>query len=176
MTALLLLACVLGTVSPREVAAQATVEIAILGLRGDVPVGWPAERPATSMRVVQHRVPGPVGEATLAVFWFGRNQGGSASANIARWTSQFSTADGGPVHPTIETTTVAAMPVTLVTLRGSYARGVGMGPIGAPVPDQMLLAAVVESPEGNLYFQLWGPAATVTSALPDFRTLVLGLR
>src|SRR5215831_14713948 len=63
------------------------------------------------------------GEAV--VFHFGPGQGGTAAANITRWTSQFTGPDGGPVSPKRETFTVGGLPVTLVELTGTYARAMG---------------------------------------------------
>jgi hypothetical protein len=68
------------------------------------------------------------------------------------------------------------MKVTFVTLRGSDARGVGMGPVGAFEADQALLAAVVETPEGNVYVEQHGPAPSVMGSRDGFRQLVEGLR
>jgi len=67
------------------------------------------------------------GNATFVVYYFGAGQGGSNAANIERWQSQFTTADGGPVEPVITTSKAGDVPVTLVELRGSYARSLRMG-------------------------------------------------
>ena len=46
------------------------------------------------MRVAQYGLPGPAGEATLGIFFFGPGQGGSVEANIERWFGQFKQEDG----------------------------------------------------------------------------------
>ena len=112
----------------------------------------------------------------MVVFYFGRGQGGSAAANAERWASQFTGADGKPVQPKIATLSVQGMAATVVELNGSYARGVGMGPIGAPKPDQTLLAAVIETPEGNVIIQLHGDRATVVQHRAGFEAMVKGFR
>lgn len=146
-------------------------------LRYSVPVAahWQAQPPASNFRLAQFRVPAAPGasDGEVVVFHFGAGQGGSAAANIARWSSQFTGADGKPVSPKGEAFSVGALPATLVELSGSYARGVG-GINSAPKPQQMLLAAVVEAPEGNVIFQLHGDRATVEANRRAFVEMVKG--
>jgi hypothetical protein len=144
-------------------AAGAMNTIEFLGMTGKLPASWVEEKPSSSMRLAQYRIPGSENNsnANLILFYFGQGQGGSAKANIARWQSQFSKPEGGSVEPMIETMNVNGIPVTVVELGGDYARGVGMGPVGTAAPDQILLASIIESARGNIYIQLHGPAATV---------------
>ena len=130
------------------------------------------------MRLAQFRVPGKVGsdDAELVVFYFGQGQGGSAEANISRWESQFSSATRRPVKASVQHFTVKAMPATTAELTGSYARTLGMAAPAAPVPDQTLLAAILETPKGNLFFQLHGPKALVAANREAFLSMVRGLK
>jgi hypothetical protein len=68
------------------------------------------------------------------------------------------------------------MPATLVELSGDYARGAGMGPVGDALPDRMLLAAVVDTPQGRLFPQLHGPEATVSAQRDAFVAFIKGIR
>jgi len=143
--------------------------IGFLDMVGRVPEAWQNETAASTMRLVQMRVPsegpeaeGPEADAQFVVFYFGPGQGGAPDANISRWRSQFSTADGGPVDPQVESFEVSGMPVTLVALTGDYARGVGVGPTGEFRSEQTLIAAIVGTPRGNLFVQLHGPVETVS--------------
>lgn len=140
-----------------------------------VPAQWQAQPPASQFRLAQFRVPAAAGasDAEVVVFHFGAGQGGSAAANIARWSSQFADAEGKPVSPRTETFTAGKLPVTLVELSGTYARGMG-GMSGAPKPGQMLVAAIVEAPEGNVIFQLHGDRATVEANRRAFVEMVKG--
>lgn len=149
--------------------------VSLLRYTVPVPAQWQAQPPASNFRLAQFRVPAAPGAADgeVVVFHFGAGQGGSAAANIARWTSQFSGAAGQPVSPRAEAFTVGTLPATLVELSGSYARGVG-GVSGAPRPDQTLLAAVVEAPEGNVIFQMHGDRATVEANRRAFVEMVKG--
>jgi len=129
------------------------------------------------MRVLQMKISGAEGAepATLIVYYFGPGQGGSVEANVQRWQSQFSRPDGSPVEPTVTLLEGGQMPATLVELEGSYARGVGVGQTGEAQPDRVLLAAVVETPEGNLYPQLHGPADLVKAQRDGFVAFVEGI-
>jgi len=160
------------------VSAAGPVAVQFLDLESVVGAGWEEEQPTSTMRLLQYRVAGAAGagNATFVVYYFGAGQGGSNAANIERWQSQFTTADGGPVEPVVTTSKAGDMPVTLVELRGSYARSLGMGQGVDAQPDQTLLAAIVETPKGNLFAQLHGPTATVAPARGDFEAFLAGLR
>jgi hypothetical protein len=53
---------------------------------------------------------------------------------------------------------------------------VGTGPQGAVRPDQTLLVAVIEAPEGNITIQLYGDRATVAAHRKGFDGMVRGFR
>ncbi len=151
-------------------ATSAGQSVQVLDLQATLPDNWIAETPTSDMRKLQYRIPGASEDqaAELVVYYFGMNQGGTLEANIERWKSQFSRPDGGEVEPVIEQIDGSSMPATLVTIQGSYARGLGVGPQGEALPDRTLLAALVQTPEGTLYPQMHGPAATVSAAREGF--------
>jgi hypothetical protein len=155
-----------------------TNRIQLLDRTAPVPAAWVPERPASSMRLAQFRVPGAAGAegAEFVVFYFGQGQGGSVDANLARWQSQFSSPDGKPVKPAIERFTVGDLPVTVAEFTGSYARSVGMGGGEPAKPDQTLLSAIVETPKGSLWMQLHGPRATVRANREAFLAVVRGIK
>jgi hypothetical protein len=148
--------------------------VQFLGMESKVPADWVGEPVTSSMRVLQFAVQGGEGSDAVqfVVYYFGPRQGGSVEANLARWKSQFSSPNGGEVEPQVSTVEDARLPATLIELEGTYARGVGMGPQGAALPGRMLLAAVVESPKGNLYPQLHGPVSNVKDARAAFLTFI----
>jgi hypothetical protein len=147
------------------------------GLTSEVPAEWVSAQPSSSMRLLQLDIPAAEGGegGQFVVYYFGPGQGGSLEANLERWKSQFTHADGSAVEPVV-TKLQGTLPATLVELRGDYARGVGMGPGDNALPDRMLLAAVVETPEGNLYPQLHGPAELVVAKRQDFIGFIEGIR
>ena len=163
--------------APARSESSTSGEVRFLNYEAPVPDGWIAEQPASSMRLVQYRVPGRGDEqAQFVIYYFGQGQGGSVEANVARWQSQFRSPDGGAVEPVLERFTAHDNAVTLVELMGNYARGVGAGPGEDFKQNQTLLAAVVETPSGNLYPQLHGPSPLVAQQKAAFRAFLRGLR
>jgi hypothetical protein len=158
--------------------AAATQQVQLLAWRGPVPADWQPQAPTSRFRLAQFVVPAAAGagDGEVVVFHFGRGQGGPVQANIDRWVSQFSRDDGQPVLPQVQRRQVQQLPLTVVELNGRYARGVGMGPVGEARAGQTLLAAVLETPEGNLTFQLHGDSATVQRHRAGLMALLQGLR
>jgi hypothetical protein len=124
------------------------------------------------MRLAEYAVPDAgAGPAEVIVFYFGEGQGGSVDANIARWSAQFTGPGGTTVTPRIANAQGTSFATTVAEFEGAYARGVGLGPAEA-APDQGLVAAVVETPRGNLFLQLVGPREAVAAARGDFLRMV----
>jgi len=83
-----------------------------------VPAEWVSEKPASSMRKAQYRVPpkeGKSGDAALTLFYFGAS-GFSIESNVDRWREQMGDADAN-----IEVIKGAACKTTLVDIAGTYA-------------------------------------------------------
>jgi hypothetical protein len=154
---------------------QAGERVALLRYSAPVPAHWQPQHPSSNFRLAQFRVPAAAGatDGEVVVFHFGAGQGGSAAANIARWSSQFTGLDGLPVQPKVETLRVGGLPATLAELSGTYVRALA-GVAAAPRGDQTLLAAVVEAPEGNVIFQLHGDRTTVAANRAAFLEMVKG--
>jgi hypothetical protein len=152
-------------------------QVLFLDYQAELPAS-PEPRGATSaMRLAEYTVRRTDDtNAEMIVYYFGEGQGGSADDNIARWSAQFTTADGGPVTPHVTRMSGTAFPTTLAEYEGTYARAIGMGD-GAPAkPDQSLVAAVVETPKGNLYLQLFGDRPAVAAVREDFVGMVASIR
>lgn len=158
--------------------ANRTVSLGSLGYSVEVPDTWVQQPPENTMRLAQFQVRGPLGQepANVVAFYFGKGGGGSLEANVQRWESQFTTPDGKPVKASQRKGKAAGMPVTWAELNGNYSRGVGMGQESAAKPDQTLLAAVIETPKGNVTFHLYGPKASVAQARKAFETMVGSLK
>jgi hypothetical protein len=144
------------------------------GIEWTVPPRWTAGT-GSAMRVATYAVPGPKGAepGECAVFFFGTGQGGSIDANVERWSRQF---EGTP-KPQRAAATVAGLPVTRVQLAGTYlAPGGAMMQSTGKRPGYRLLGAIVEAPQGNVFFKLTGPATTITAAQAGFDALVASIR
>jgi hypothetical protein len=137
---------------------------------------WAAEPPSNSMRRAQYKIPGPGGEGECVVFYFGPGQGGDAQSNAERWASQFTGADGQPVAARTATRDVHGIDVLLVEAAGTYQAGsmVGMGE-GVTKADWALLGAIAEGPDGNWFFKLTAPRATIEANRAAFERLIESL-
>jgi hypothetical protein len=144
------------------------------GIRWTLPAGWTAGR-TNPMRVATYAVPGAKGAEAgeCTVFFFGPGQGGGVDENVARWAKQF---EGSPA-PKRWATVVAGLKVTRAEVKGTYLApgGPTMQSTGKR-PGYRLLGAIVEAPEGNVFFKLTGPAATVAAAEAPFDALVSSVR
>jgi hypothetical protein len=133
------------------------------------------------MRLATYTVPHAPGDAENAecgVFYFGPGQGGSVQANMDRWIGQFLQADGKPAKSSakISNRTVHGLKVTTVDVSGAYT-GMG-GPSaapGTPKPGYRLLGAVVEGPQGSVFFKFTGPAKTVAQNQAAFDRMLASL-
>jgi hypothetical protein len=152
--------------------ASKEIKLGSLSYRGVVPSSWQSVPPETNKRLLQFRTSDTTAAAEVIVFYFGPGEGGSAEANIQRWRGQFIGDNHTPITPVVERFKSHGMSATTAELRGTYARGIGVGPVGTPKPDQTLFAAVVESPEGNLILQLFGNSATVARERNAFLAFV----
>ena len=167
-----------GSSTAAETDEQSSRSIEIIGLKAELPTAWVEQQPSSSMRVAQYLVPGENEDeyAEFIVFYFGPGQGGSVNDNIARWQSQFSTTEGTLVTPAVETLVVHGMPATIAEFNGNYARAVGMGHGGAGTPGQTLIAAIVETPHGNLNIQLHGPTSVVSAHREAYLSFIKSMR
>jgi len=144
------------------------------GIHWTVPVGWTGGK-TSAMRVATYAVPAAKGQEAgeCAVFFFGPGQGGGVDENVARWGKQF---EGTP-KPASRTEQVAGMRVTRAEVAGTYlAPGGPMMQSTGKKTGYRLAGAIVEAPQGNVFFKLTGPAATVAAALPTFDGLIASIR
>jgi hypothetical protein len=144
-----------------------------------VPAGWIVEKPSSSMRRAQYKVPGKAGDGECAVFYFGPGQGGDPMANAQRWAEQFTGADGKPARDSMKTSEieVGGFKVFVVEVAGTYSGGMTMTAAPAvPMPGYRLLGAVAPGPDANWYFKFTGPDATVNAQRDAFTSMVKSLK
>jgi len=164
---------------PLQFASQNTVSL--LGYSAAVPKGWTSRTPSSSMRLAEFVAATPASTtspgAEVIVYFFGPSQGGSVEANLARWKAQFSSPTGEAVKEVVTTETKGTFPLTIAEYRGTYARGIGAGSgADAARPNHALIAVVAETPKGTLFFQLFGPVASVEAQRAAYLAFVRGLR
>lgn len=154
------------SVAAAVVAAEGTAG----GVKWNSPASWKLQA-ARQMRVATYDVPAAPGSepGECGVFYFGQGQGGSVEDNLSRWVGQFE----GAGAPKKGEKTVHGLKVHLVDVSGTYlASGGPMMKSQGKKPGYRLLGAIVEGPQGNVFFKCIGPAATINKAQGDFDSLV----
>lgn len=150
------------------VMAEAGPQAFVVGpFRFTVPEGWSHRVPDSPMRKAELRSPEGKGEAVF--FFFGPGQGGSPEDNVARWLNQMSERR----EEKVEREEVGKTTVTLLRAVGTYASGMPGGPT-TPVPDTLLLGAILEHPGGNVFVRMTGPVQAMEGAEVSFRELIRG--
>jgi hypothetical protein len=131
------------------------------------PDGWVKVQTTSNLRVAQYKLPKAEGDpedALLVVYYFGATQGGAVQANIDRWISQMQQPDGSASKDKAktETSTVNGLKVTSVDVSGTYTAEMAPGS-GSMHNDKeyRMRAAVIETPKGNYFLKLVGPAKTM---------------
>ena len=140
-----------------------------------VPAGWISATPSSPMRKAELRVPGPegtgaAGEALITVFHFGPGEGGTVQQNVDRWFGQFD-GDTNAKGAATAKETIGTVPVTFTRARGTFQSGMPGQPT-TPLEGQALLGAILESPNGDVYIKMTGPAPTVEKAEPAFVQMI----
>ena len=136
-------------------------------LRYKTPEGWVSEKPGSSMRAAQYKLPkaeGDTEDASLVLYYFGSDQGGSVRDNFDRWISQIQQPDGksSTDKAKMETLTPNGLKVTMIDVTGTYTAETSPGSgVRLNKPNYRLRGAVVETPKGNYYIKLVGPEKTV---------------
>lgn len=160
---------------PAPAQPDATGAVNVRGVTLTVPPTWKSTTPSSGMRALQMEIPG---DGEFVVFHFGKGQGGTAEANIARWVGQVAQPDGSDSIRTakIEERTIGALKVHTVEVFGTYAAG-AMGKPSAPKENYGLVGVTVEGgPEGSIFLRLTGPKATVERERDAMKALVEGLK
>jgi hypothetical protein len=124
------------------------------------------------MRVATYSIPAAEGDreaGECAVFYFGPSEGGDVESNMDRWVGQFESASA----PVRSSRTVNEMNVHLIALSGAYLASAGpMMGSGERKEGYRLLGAIVEAPQGSVFFKLTGPSETVGACETEFNALV----
>ncbi|HTC89539.1 MAG TPA: hypothetical protein VK686_14630 [Bryobacteraceae bacterium] len=144
------------------------------GVQWTMPSTWKADAQRPMRLATYTADPG----AECGVYFFGAGQGGSVEANLDRWISQFLQADGKPSKDAakIAKRTIHGLPVTTVDVAGAYTGMGGPTAPGAPaMPGYRMLGAIVEGPQGSIFFKFTGPAKTIGANLVAFDKMLESL-
>ena len=143
--------------------------LAATGIQWKVPGGWREGGPH-AMRLATYYVGGPEPSTTgqCTVFHFGPGMGGSVDDNLERWVGQF---EGSPNYAR-RVLTEHGLKVTRVEIAGTYLAPDSQMQSQGKRPDWKLLGAIVEGPQGAVFFKFVGPAAVIGPATRDFDGLI----
>ena len=136
------------------------------------PTDWQWVEITSSMRKAQLKVVGADKKenAEVVFFYFGEGGGGGTQANIDRWLAQFEEPKD-KLNSKVEQVTVGQRKVNYVHAQGTYLSGMPGG-AKTPQPNTMLLGAILESDQGNVFIRLTGPVSLAKSSQPAFRKMV----
>jgi hypothetical protein len=149
----------------------------VAGLAWTAPDTWQSgsERPMRAATYMISPVEGDPEAGEVAVFYFGASQGGDVQSNVDRWIGQFEQPDGSDSKSVAKSGSleVNGLKVTTVEVSGTYTAGMGpMSGVKSNKENFRMLGAIVEGPEGAVFFKFTGPQKTVESARSDFDKLI----
>ena len=157
-----------------EMSGQTSAVVRVAGLSWRLPSGWESQPPANRMRAAQATTPGG-GEIVFSHFG-SQGQGGSAEANIQRWSGQMQDLTGQPVQPQLDDRLFAGLDITLVSMEGTFMSGMPMGP-KTPKPGYAFRGAIVEGgPQGTVFLKWVGPEDAVFNDEASWETLIESVR
>jgi hypothetical protein len=136
------------------------------------PATWEWVATASPMRKAQLKVNDAQKKdaAEVVFFHFGPSNGGGVKANVDRWYGQFQ-GSREKIGAKSEEAKIGKHKVTFVQAEGTYLSGMPGG-AQTPQPGSALRGAIIESPEGDVFVKMTGPAALVKSTEGEFRKLI----
>lgn len=159
-----ILLCVAASILAASAADP--VEFGVGEFQFERPEGWQWIVPSSPMRKAQLSVPGEPEAAEVTFFHFGAGQGGGVQANVDRWFGQFQNATNAQTSEAVGSTNV-----TFVKAAGTFLSGMPGGPL-TPKENYALRGAILESPGGDVYVKMTGPAGIVEKAQEAFSKMV----
>lgn len=147
--------------------AHAAESVKVGAFTFTVPEGWTKVTPSSPMRNAQLEIARGPAKAEVTFFHFGGGSG-SVADNLARWFSQFA---GSEAKRKTETVQVGAVKITFAMTEGTFSSGMPGGPT-TPMSGYALCAAILESPQGDVYVKMTGPETIVKEATDAFKKMV----
>lgn len=149
-------------------AEEASGPIKIGGFSFVVPEGWRQVTPSSPMRKAQLEVARGSAKAEVTFFLFGKEEGGSAADNVARWYAQFPGSDDKHITEHAQN---GAVKITFAMTEGTFSSGMPGGPT-TPMTGYALCGAILESADGNVFIKMTGPEAVVKASTEAFKKMV----
>jgi hypothetical protein len=150
------------------------------GLTWNVSADWTVgqEKPMRLATYIVNPAEGDTDSAECAVFYFGPEHGGGVDENLQRWAGQFEQPDGSNSmdKADIDTESRDDLKITTIDLSGTYLVTGAMMQVTGKKDDYRLLGAIVEGPQGSVFFKMTGPQKTMESAADGFSALLKSIK
>jgi hypothetical protein len=124
-------------------------------------------------------IDGDTDAAEVTVFYFGSGQGGDIESNIRRWVGQMDPPEGKAIEEIVlrsKIETPTGFVLHVVEVDGIFQRSMGGGPMTGgrtkAFPGWRMVGAIIEAPEGNVFFKLVGPDATARAMEESYRAML----
>jgi hypothetical protein len=141
-----------------------------------IPSKWQIEMVESPARGGQWRVPPlhPGGEGgEVVAFYFGTGIGGSAEENIEAWIGTMFNPEGHPAAAERKHHETNGFKISQVVIFGTYNQIVTLPGVPPVLKSNYgLLGAVIENPQGNIYWRFTGPETLITANLPLFNKVI----
>jgi hypothetical protein len=149
-------------------------------LKFTIPWKWQIEPVESPARGGQWLVPPLHGEGDggeVVVFYFGPGIGGTWKENIEAWIGTMFNAEGHPAAAEVKHHTTGGFKISQVVIFGTYTQIVSLPGVPPALKSNYgLLGAVIENPQGNIYWRFTGPEALITANLPLFNKVIDSVR
>lgn len=146
-------------------------DAATIGVDWVVPRSWVTQHTEGGMRLATYVVAGTDKnvDAECAVYHFGPGQGGGVQANLDRWSGEFEKV----AKQNNKRRTINGLKVATIEMTGTFAgHTMKPGEEGGTRPSWGMMGAIVEGPNGDVFFKLTGPATTVDKAKATFEEML----
>ncbi|HEY0257548.1 MAG TPA: hypothetical protein VGC39_08905, partial [Candidatus Methylacidiphilales bacterium] len=107
------------------------------------------------------------------VHYLGQGVGGTTKENIEAWIGTMFNAEGHPTAAEVKHHETNGLKIFQIVIFGTYNQVISMPGIPPqPKPNYGLLGAVIETPQGNIYWRMTGPEPLITANLPFFNKVI----
>jgi len=152
----------------------------VAGITWAFPNTWTVapDKPMRSATYIVQPAEGDTDSAECVVYYFGPSSGGGKDANLQRWAGQFEQPDGSSSMDKAKMgeEKINDLNVSTIDLSGTYLVASGpMMQVSGKKEGYRLLGAIVEGPQGSIFFKMTGPDKTMAASEGDFNELIASL-
>ncbi len=160
-----------SVIAPASAEDKKGAEVKLDGLKSTTPAEWVEEKPTSSMRFKQFKLPKVTGDKDDAEVQIFQGLGGSVKDNVKRWKDQFQPADGKDIEDVAKVSEIKVgnLEATLLDVSGAF-KSPPFDPKhkGAKLEGYRMIALQFKGPENLYQIKLIGPAKTVESYKKGF--------